>query len=99
MVLYKRKEIRFIVSIAVLLFFPLFCNAAATEEPEEEILFITSYNSDTKYTYDNQHIYRNLHPIGRKILDHCRKHECDGFNAGAPMEKNINRYFRQTSES
>ena len=41
MVLYKRKEIRFIVSIAVLLFFPLFCNAAATEEPEEEILFIT----------------------------------------------------------
>ena len=52
-VLYKRKEIRFIVSIAVLLFFPLFCNAAATEEPEEEILFITSYNSDTKYTYDN----------------------------------------------
>ena len=53
MVLYKRKEIRFIVSIAVLLFFPLFCNAAATEEPEEEILFITSYNSDTKYTYDN----------------------------------------------
>ena len=53
MVLYKRKEIRFIVSIAVLLFFPLFCNAAATEEPEEEILFITSYNSDTKYTYEN----------------------------------------------
>ena len=53
MVLYKRKEIRYIVSIAVLLFFPLFCNAAATEEPEEEILFITSYNSDTKYTYDN----------------------------------------------
>ena len=49
--MYKRQ--RYIVSIAVLLFFPLFCNAAATEEPEEEILFITSYNSDTKYTYDN----------------------------------------------
>ena len=53
MVLYKRKKIRFIVSIAVLLFLPLFGNAATTEESEEEILFITSYNSDTKYTYDN----------------------------------------------
>ena len=52
MVLYKRKKIRFIVSIAVLLFLPLFGNAATTEESEEEILFITSYNSDTKYTYD-----------------------------------------------
>ena len=53
MILYKRKKIRFIVSIAVLLFLPLFGNAATTEESEEEILFITSYNSDTKYTYDN----------------------------------------------
>ena len=56
MVLYKRKKIRFIVSIAVLLFLPFFSNvgnAATTEESEEEILFITSYNSDTKYTYDN----------------------------------------------
>ncbi len=52
MILYKKK-IRFIVSIAVLLFLPLFGNAATTEESEEEILFITSYNSDTKYTYDN----------------------------------------------
>lgn len=56
MILYKRKKIRFIVSIAVLLFLPFFSNvgnAATTEESEEEILFITSYNSDTKYTYDN----------------------------------------------
>ena len=53
MILYKRKKIRFIVSIAVLLFLPLFGNAATTVESEEEILFITSYNSDTKYTYDN----------------------------------------------
>ena len=43
MILYKRKKIRFIVSIAVLLFLPLFGNAATTEESEEEILFITSY--------------------------------------------------------
>lgn len=28
-------------------------NAATPEELEEEILFVTSYNSDTKYTYDN----------------------------------------------
>ena len=53
MILYKRKKIRFIVSIAVLLFLPLFGKAADTEESAEEILFITSYNSDTKYTYDN----------------------------------------------
>ena len=52
MILYKRKKIRFIVSIAIL-FFPLFCNASTTEESAGEILFITSYNSDTKYTYDN----------------------------------------------
>ena len=39
MILYKRKKIRFIVSIAVLLFLPLFGNAATTEESEEEILF------------------------------------------------------------
>lgn len=32
---------------------PRLCNAANTEESAEEILFITSYNSDTKYTYDN----------------------------------------------
>lgn len=32
---------------------PRLCNAADTEESAEEILFITSYNSDTKYTYDN----------------------------------------------
>ena len=39
MVLYKRKKIRFIVSIAVLLFLPFFINvgnAATTEESEEE---------------------------------------------------------------
>ena len=51
--LYKRNKILFIVFIALLFFSPRLCNAADTEESAEEILFITSYNSDTKYTYDN----------------------------------------------
>ena len=53
MTLYKRNKILFIVFIALLFFSPRLCNAADTEESAEEILFITSYNSDTKYTYDN----------------------------------------------
>ena len=53
MTLYKRNKILFIVFIALLFFPPRLCNAADTEESAEEILFITSYNSDTKYTYDN----------------------------------------------
>lgn len=53
MTLYKRNKILFIVFIALLSFSPRLCNAADTEESAEEILFITSYNSDTKYTYDN----------------------------------------------
>lgn len=53
MTLYKRNKILFIVFIALLFFSPRLCNAANTEESAEEILFITSYNSDTKYTYDN----------------------------------------------
>ena len=53
MTLYKRNKILFIVFIALLFFTPRLCNAADTEESAEEILFITSYNSDTKYTYDN----------------------------------------------
>ena len=53
MTLYKRNSILFIVFIALLFFSPRLCNAADTEESAEEILFITSYNSDTKYTYDN----------------------------------------------
>ena len=68
MILYKRKKIRFIVSIAVLLFLPLFGNAATTEESEEEILFITSYNSDTKYTYDNISTFMKILATGRKSL-------------------------------
>lgn len=53
MTLYKRNKILFIVFIALLFFSPRLCNATDTEESAEEILFITSYNSDTKYTYDN----------------------------------------------
>ena len=53
MTLYKRNKILFIVFIALLFFSPRLCNAADTEESAEEILFITSYHSDTKYTYDN----------------------------------------------
>ena len=53
MTLYKRNKILFIVFIALLFLSPRLCNAADTEESAEEILFITSYNSDTKYTYDN----------------------------------------------
>ena len=46
MTLYKRNKILFIVFIALLFFSPRLCNAADTEESAEEILFITSYNSD-----------------------------------------------------
>ena len=53
MTLYKRNKILFIVFIALLFFSPRLANPADTEEAAEEILFITSYNSDTKYTYDN----------------------------------------------
>lgn len=53
MTLRKEKEIGFIIAIVLLLFFPIFCNATTTEESDEEILFITSYNADTKYSYDN----------------------------------------------
>ena len=53
MTLSKRTQILYIVFIALLFFSPRLCNAADTEESAEEILFITSYNSDTKYTYDN----------------------------------------------
>ena len=54
MTLYKRNKILFIVFIALLFFSPRLCNAANTEESAEEILFITSYNSDTKYTKVSQ---------------------------------------------
>ena len=67
MILYKRKKIRFIVSIAVLLFLPLFGNAATTEESEEEILFITSYNSDTKYTDRKSTRLNSSHPSSSRM--------------------------------
>ncbi len=52
MILYKRKK--YDLSSPLQSFsFLFFCNAATTEESAGEILFITSYNSDTKYTYDN----------------------------------------------
>ena len=56
MTLYKRNKILFIVFIALLFFSPRLCNAADTEESAEEILFITSYNSDTKDTLSLIHI-------------------------------------------
>ena len=92
MILYKRKKIRFIVSIAVLLFLPLFGNAATTEESEEEILFITSYNSDTKYTYDNISTFIETYTqLGGRYST-----MVENMNA---TEKNIDRYSGQTSES
>lgn len=42
-----------VLSIILLLLLPFYCNAKAIEDSDEEILIITSYNSDTKYTYDN----------------------------------------------
>ena len=48
----KNKKWRIVYVISFLLF-SFTGNAAIPEEPEEEILFVTSYNSDTKYTYDN----------------------------------------------
>ena len=93
MILYKRKKIRFIVSIAVLLFLPLFGNAATTEESEEEILFITSYNSDTKYTYDNISTFIETYTqLGGRYSTMVE-------NMNATVEKNIDRYSGQTSES
>ena len=48
----KNKEWR-IFFVAFFLLLSFISNAATPEELEEEILFVTSYNSDTKYTYDN----------------------------------------------
>ena len=70
MILYKRKKIRFIVSIAVLLFLPLFGNAATTEESEEEILFITSYNSDTKYSLACKFAYILFSTTSQSMISH-----------------------------
>lgn len=96
----KEKEIRFIVSIAVLLFFPLFCNAAATEEPEEEILFITSYNSDTKYTYDNISTFIETYTqLGGRYSTIVENMNATDLTQAHQWKKTINRYFRQTSES
>ncbi len=57
MVLYKKKKNTIYCLHCRTPFPPPFLsnvgNAANTEESAEEILFITSYNSDTKYTYDN----------------------------------------------
>ena len=48
----KNKEWR-IFFVAFFLLLSFISNAATPEELKEEILFVTSYNSDTKYTYDN----------------------------------------------
>ena len=48
----KNKEWR-IFFVAFFLLLSFISNAATPEELEEEILFVTSYNSNTKYTYDN----------------------------------------------
>ena len=99
MVLYKRKEIRYIVSIAVLLFFPLFCNAAATEEPEEEILFITSYNSDTKYTYDNISTFIETYTqLGGRYSTIVENMNATDLTQAHQWKKTLTD-FRQTSES
>ncbi len=89
MVLYKRKK-NTIYCLHCCTPFPppIFGNAATTEESEEEILFITSYNSDTKYTYDNISTFVETYTqLGGKIFDHGRKYECNRLNAGASMEK------------
>lgn len=47
---------KIILSSTFILFFllsPITGHATVVDEPEAEILFITSYHSDTKYTYDN----------------------------------------------
>ncbi len=77
MTLYKRNKILFIF-IALLFFSPRLCNAADTRKNlQEEILFITSYNSDTKYTYDNISTFIQTYtPTGRKVLHYRRKYEC-----------------------
>lgn len=51
--LVKRNNSLTIISMVFILLLPSLCNADVIEEPEKEILFITSYHSDAKYTYDN----------------------------------------------
>ena len=53
MILQQKNKKWRIVDVIFLLLLPFFSNAATPEESKEEILFVTSYNSDTKYTYDN----------------------------------------------
>ena len=55
----KNKEWR-IFFVAFFLLLSFISNAATPEELEEEILFVTSYNSDTKYTYDNINTFLRL---------------------------------------
>ena len=77
MVLYKKKKYDLLSPLPYSFSSPFFSNvgnAATTEESEEEILFITSYNSDTKYTYDNISTFIETYTqLGRKIFDHGRK--------------------------
>lgn len=51
--LLKRKTSLSIISMIIFLLLPFSGHSTAIDEPEAEILFITSYHSDTKYTYDN----------------------------------------------
>ena len=53
MTLYKKIMKTSFISMIFMFLLPFYCNAKAIEDPDEEILIITSYNSDTKYTYDN----------------------------------------------
>lgn len=55
MTLYTRNNKKYVISLVLLFLLPFFCNATNSEEieTEQEILFVTSYNSDSQYTYDN----------------------------------------------
>lgn len=93
----KGKKIRFIAVIAILLL-PVFCNAA-TEESEEEILFITSYNADTKYTYDNISAFiKTYTQLGGKYSTIVENMNATNLTQAHKWKKAF-RYFGQASES
>lgn len=94
----KNKEWR-IFFVAFFLLLSFISNAATPEELEEEILFVTSYNSDTKYTYDNINTFvETYRQLGGKYSTIEEKHECYRPQSIQKMEENAYQHSGQTSE-
>ena len=92
----KNKEWR-IFFVAFFLLLSFLSNAATPEELEEEILFVTSYNSDTKYTYDNINTFvETYRQLGGKYSTIVENMNVTDLNQ--KMEENAYQHSGQTSE-